>query len=1068
MWSAEAPGGLPKAVKFVYGYHEEKRAQAELKALNRIREVRHPFLLSLERIDVVDGQLIVITELADMCLKTRFEECVESGLKGIPRAELLNYMREAASALDFISEEFKLQHLDVKPENVLLVSGHIKVSDFGLVKDIHDGTQSMMSGLTPAYAPPELFDGRPSKASDQYSLAILFQEMLTGLRSFDGTTAAQLATQHIKERPNLRPLPREDQAVIARALSKNPESRYPNCTTMVEELCAEAKRSATPRPRQRTKLRDGKRRRSRKPGTTSTLSLTGGTRQFEIRPKETEKLPRIDYDPATAKCRPTLYIGLGGTGTEVLRQIRRRLNERHGGLHSLPSIKLLAIDTDVESLSNARGKAADRLTEAETFPLQLREPKGYRDDASMHLSWLNRRWIYNVPKSLRTEGIRPLGRLAMATHIDDLSIRIRQVMSELHEAENLATTAETLELDPDTTPRVVIVGAISGGTCSGSAIDFAYLVRDILGQLGAPTEDVLGVFTHSTSSGESGKELAIANTLAFLSELYHFSCVEEYPGDESLGIPPSTDRTTTFASTYLVELGDDLPDHVFDEKVDGLAEYLYLAGASKCGTFFDNCRRAEKDIEDGLPLRTFGISQSSQGKQKLVGESALWLGGQLVEQWTQEQRRNQFSAQEAEKVATAILEAQKATLESIVDHVHQTMADQLGDAVSFIANSLLERFNPKEREESKKAIQEFVRTTFDVEHTVIKGPNKLFQAISEICDRFREETNPKIAESMMYLLDSPGIRLAGVNRVAAAVKRKLATRRQKLEEHARTVAGLIEQRYEILESPKSLRRQNVEAFFQEWAKVLLQRFTIASSLRVNRAIEPAVSIVSQATQNMNSVLLELTQGCRADESCFDTEANKYGNSVELEFHRRIGVLLRSELTRDRKSVDQQVQESLLDRFGGLRNVLGFPDLGPDFREKFRAVTRAIVVERLKTLSLDRVYDKSMSPDDVAKSIGDRTKVPLLDCGGGIRAACAYPLNGEEPISLIQALGPQLDCDPTSIRATVGQLVTCIEAERVPLENVAMYLLKNHPDSIEYASRLHTRMDIDWTHISSMH
>ena len=46
VWSAVAPGGLMKAVKIVYGYHDEKRAQAELKALDRVKEVRHPFLLS--------------------------------------------------------------------------------------------------------------------------------------------------------------------------------------------------------------------------------------------------------------------------------------------------------------------------------------------------------------------------------------------------------------------------------------------------------------------------------------------------------------------------------------------------------------------------------------------------------------------------------------------------------------------------------------------------------------------------------------------------------------------------------------------------------------------------------------------------------------------------------------------------------------------------------------------------------------------------------------------------------------------------------------------------------------
>src|SRR5262245_664493 len=93
VWSAQAPGGLPKAIKFVYGFFDDERASRELKALNRIKQVRHPFLLSLERIEVVDGQLLVVTELADMSLKDRFEQVKADG--GIPRDELMGYMRDA-------------------------------------------------------------------------------------------------------------------------------------------------------------------------------------------------------------------------------------------------------------------------------------------------------------------------------------------------------------------------------------------------------------------------------------------------------------------------------------------------------------------------------------------------------------------------------------------------------------------------------------------------------------------------------------------------------------------------------------------------------------------------------------------------------------------------------------------------------------------------------------------------------------------------------------------------------------------------------------------------------------
>src|SRR4051794_30068077 len=74
VWKCEAPGGLHKAVKFVFGDlsavaapdgvggdgDDGHRAKQELKALSRVKTVRHPFILSLERYDIIDGQLIII------------------------------------------------------------------------------------------------------------------------------------------------------------------------------------------------------------------------------------------------------------------------------------------------------------------------------------------------------------------------------------------------------------------------------------------------------------------------------------------------------------------------------------------------------------------------------------------------------------------------------------------------------------------------------------------------------------------------------------------------------------------------------------------------------------------------------------------------------------------------------------------------------------------------------------------------------------------------------------------------------------------------------------------------
>src|SRR5262249_1445253 len=189
VWKAEAPGGLLKAIKFVYGDLEDlgeqgQRAEQELKALSRVKTVRHPYILSLERFDIINGQLMIVMELADKNLWDRFKECRGEGLIGIPREELLGYMAETAEPLDLMNTESQLPHLAIKPQNLFLVHSHIKVADFGLVKDLEGMQASVTGGVTPVYAAPETFDGWVSRYSDQYSLAIVYQELLSGQRPF--------------------------------------------------------------------------------------------------------------------------------------------------------------------------------------------------------------------------------------------------------------------------------------------------------------------------------------------------------------------------------------------------------------------------------------------------------------------------------------------------------------------------------------------------------------------------------------------------------------------------------------------------------------------------------------------------------------------------------------------------------------------------------------------------------------------------------------------------------------------------------------------------------------------
>jgi serine/threonine protein kinase len=187
VWKCEAPGGLLKAIKFVQGNERginKDSANLEFQAIQWVKAVRHPFVLSIDRVEIQGGEMILVMELADCNLADRFAECREAGLAGIGRDELLTYLSEAAEALDLINFQHGLQHLDIKPANLFLVGGHIKVADFGLVNKVSDQATEApekLGGLTPLYVAPELLKGQMSRQSDQYSLAIVYQELFVAV-----------------------------------------------------------------------------------------------------------------------------------------------------------------------------------------------------------------------------------------------------------------------------------------------------------------------------------------------------------------------------------------------------------------------------------------------------------------------------------------------------------------------------------------------------------------------------------------------------------------------------------------------------------------------------------------------------------------------------------------------------------------------------------------------------------------------------------------------------------------------------------------------------------------------
>jgi serine/threonine protein kinase len=241
VWKCEVPGGLIKAIKFVPCLTNPLAADGapgsqELRALQHIKTIRHPFMLSVERVEIRGEELLVVMELADKNLAEVLADYQAAGKAGIPREELLAYLREAAEVLDFMSFEHQLQHLDIKPANLCVISNHIKIADFGLVHSVAPRQVEAMHAVSPLYAAPEIFEGKVSRFSDQYSLAITYQVLLTGTFPFQGTNARQLMLGHVTAEPKLEMVPPADRPLLARALAKCPEQRFPSCLDFIQSL----------------------------------------------------------------------------------------------------------------------------------------------------------------------------------------------------------------------------------------------------------------------------------------------------------------------------------------------------------------------------------------------------------------------------------------------------------------------------------------------------------------------------------------------------------------------------------------------------------------------------------------------------------------------------------------------------------------------------------------------------------------------------------------------------------------------------------------------------------------
>ena len=234
----------------------------------------------------------------------------------------------------------------------------------------------------------------------------------------------------------------------------------------------------------------------------------------------------------------TICIGLGGTGKNVLMQLRRLIVDRYGDLNELPIISFVHIDTDKSASQNSglrtgntyhgvslsfrdaeKVSATMSSKEVTNFVQGLeRRNKSDRPSPYDHIGrWFPPQLLSNI-KAVEegAKGIRPVGRLAFFHNYSQIrkAIETAEKRTRGHEANLLQ---KGLYLEPGL--NIFVIGSLCGGTGSGMALDTAYSLRKDYGDQGAQLFGYLVISPELYGNNASQS----ANTYAALKELNHYT-----------------------------------------------------------------------------------------------------------------------------------------------------------------------------------------------------------------------------------------------------------------------------------------------------------------------------------------------------------------------------------------------------------------------------------------------------------------------------------------------------------------------------------------------------------------
>ena len=221
VYHAITDGGRDVAIKLL-----QNDLEVELRGVRQCLNLSHPNLVTIFDVKTDgDGDHWIVM---DYVAAPTLAETLKDHSDGVGADAAIDWVRGIADGIGFLHSR-GLVHRDIKPANLFGGEGEtVQVGDVGLSKFIAPSQRSAQTQSvgTVYYMAPEVARGRYGPEVDQYSLAVVAYELLTGRIPFDGESTGEILLKHLSEQPDLSGLPEATAAVLRRALAKSPEQRF--------------------------------------------------------------------------------------------------------------------------------------------------------------------------------------------------------------------------------------------------------------------------------------------------------------------------------------------------------------------------------------------------------------------------------------------------------------------------------------------------------------------------------------------------------------------------------------------------------------------------------------------------------------------------------------------------------------------------------------------------------------------------------------------------------------------------------------------------------------------------